>query len=329
MTRREQHLTNILRSRGVGVLIALAGIWMAWHALMAGHVMAWPPTVTPLLPAPSTWFSAMPELSFVANIAVLAGVAVLMISVNRRFNILRTGSIFFAAYFFFITCATPTVAGQLGASSLLALAVMACVGLMFSVYAERISSRRVFLSFAILSGGSLIDWSFLFYIPVFMVALGQMKLFKFKKLLAMALGLITPPWIVYGLGLAETPVVPDFFWTPPAIVAKLPPGIAFVSAVGLTVLTGFLLGSLNLLRIIGFNARSRAYNGVLALVSISTALLAIVNFTRLDVYVTLLNATVAFQVGLFFRYSASRRGYIAVLTLLAAYSGLYVWQYYN
>ncbi len=326
MTRRELHLTNILRSRGVAVIISLAGVWMAWSALVSGRVPDWPAGNTIALPSPSTWFGAMPEMSFVANIAVLAGVSAMMIFLNRQFNLLRTMSIFFVAFFMFATCATPGVAGVLSGSSILALAVMVCVWLMFSIYAERVSSRRVFLTFAVLSAGALLDYAFLLYVPVFIAGLGQMKLFRFKKLLAMLIGLVTPLWIVYGLGLAPWPRMPHFFWTPPTLVPTLPGGLPFVVTVGVTLMLGFFLGLLNLFRIFGFNARSRAYNGLLTLVSVATGIFAIVNFTHLQFYVTLLNASVAFQVGFFFRYTASRRGYILILSLLAIYAGLYIWQ---
>ena len=68
-----------------------------------------------------------------------------------------------------------------------------------------------------------------------------------------------------------------------------------------------------------------AYNGFLALLGIYTGILAIINFTALPDYMTLLNACVAFQVGHFFRATASRRGYILIVLLFAAYTSLYLW----
>ena len=88
---------------------------------------------------------------------------------------------------------------------------------------------------------------------------------------------------------------------------------------------GFICGTTALLRILGYNARARAYNGFLALLGVYTGVLAIINFTALDTYVPLLNAGVAMQVGHFFRASATRRGYIVILALIAAYAGLYFW----
>ncbi|MCM1163899.1 MAG: hypothetical protein NC339_06605 [Muribaculaceae bacterium] len=328
MTRKERLLTNILRSKGVAVIISLVALWMAWQALLSGKVSFWPGGNSVVFPSPSEWFSIFPELSFMINAAGLICVGAMMIVINRRYNLLRTMSVFFAAFFMLCTCAMPGVACQFSSSVLLALVVVTCIRLMFSIYAHRVSSRRVFLIFTLLSAGATVDYGFLLYIPVFIIALGQMKLFKFKKLLAMILGIITPPWIVYGLGLAPWPEMPRVFWTPPTEAFTLPGGLPMLITVGFTLLTGFLLGMVNLIKIIGFNARSRAFNGMLVMVSAFTGVFAIVNFTHLYFYVTLLNACVAFQVGLFFRYVASQRGYILMLFLLASYACLYVWQIY-
>ena len=144
-------------------------------------------------------------------------------------------------------------------------------------------------------------------------------------IIAALIGLITPAWIVFGLGLMPLPRLPHIFFTPPALLLQAPGGWPFLCTVLLTMVTGFLFGSTALLRILGFNARARAYNGFLALLGIYTGVLALINFTALPDYVTLLNACVAFQIGHFFRATASRRGYIVILVLLAAYTALYIW----
>lgn len=311
MTRRETRFTNILRSRGVGCILAALSAWMTWRCL-------------PGLPA-TGGLGVFPELSCVANYAVLLAIAVAMVAINRSFTLLRTLSVFFAAYFLFITGVTPGVAGVFGTSSLLAAVMMLCMWTLFTIYNERRSDRRIFLIFCLLSAGALIDWKFLFFVPLFFVGIAQMRILRFKKVIAAIIGLITPPWIVFGLGLMPLPRLPHIFFTPPAMLLDMPGGWPFLCTVLLTMASGFVFGTTSLLRILGFNARARAYNGFLALLGIYTGLLAVVNFTALPDYVTLLNACVAFQIGHFFRATASRRGYILILALLAAYTGLYVW----
>lgn len=326
MTRREKHFTNVLRSRGVGLLIALAGVWMLWHALQSGRVPTLPGGNSYAIRLPGVWFGAAETLSFALSVTGLFATAGVMVRINRQFNLLRTMSVFFTAFFIFISCSIPVATSRAGVPVLLALVVMVCVWLMFSVYATRASSRRVFLVFTLLSAGGLIDYGFLLYVPVFLVGLGQMKLFRFKKLLAALLGLVTPLWIVYGLGLADSVSIPYIFFTSPSLLRTLPGGIPFVASIGFSIVTGIMLGGVNLFRILGFNARARAYNGLMSLVAISTVVFAIINFSHIWLYVPLLCVAEAFQVGLFFRYFANRRGYIPVLCLMGAYVALYLWQ---
>lgn len=311
MTRKETRFTNFIRSRGVGAIIAVVSAWMTWRAL---------PSLTP-----SGWLGFMPELSWGVNFAVLSATAWAMIAINRQFNILRTLSVFFAAYFLFITCSTPFMSCFAGTSSVLAACMIFCMWILFTLYNEPHSNRRIFLIFAILSVGTLYDWKFLFFIPLFVIGLAQMSILRTKKIIAALIGIFTPPWIVFGLDLMPIPQLPHIFFTPPTILLQSPEALPFLCTVLLTMAIGFLLGSINLLRILGFNARARAYNGFLALLGIYTGILAIINFTALPDYMTLLNACVAFQVGHFFRATASRRGYILIVLLFAAYTSLYLW----
>lgn len=312
MTKKETRFTNILRSRGVACIIAGLTAWMTWRCL-------------PSLNRPAGQFGISPELSCVLNFALLIVIAVSMIAINRSFTLLRTLSVFFAAYFLFITGATPGVAASAGISSLLATAMILCMWILFTIYNQRISDRRIFLIFCILGTGALFDWKFLFFVPLYIVGMAQMRILRFKKIIAALIGIITPTWIVFGLDLMPLPALPHIFFTPPSLLLEAPGGWPFLCTVLLTMATGFLFGSTALLRILGFNARARAYNGFLAMLGIYTGLLAIINFTALPDYVTLLNACVSFQVGHFFRATASRRGYIVILILLAAYTALYIW----
>lgn len=311
MTRKETRFTNFIRSRGVGAIIAVVSAWMTWRAL---------PSLTP-----SGWLGFMPELSWGVNFAVLSATAWAMIAINRQFNILRTLSVFFAAYFLFITCSTPFMSCFAGTSSVLAACMIFCMWILFTLYNEPHSNRRIFLIFAILSAGTLYDWKFLFFVPLFVIGLAQMRILRTKKIIAALIGIFTPPWIVFGLDLMPIPQLPHIFFTPPTILLQSPEALPFLCTVLLTMAIGFLLGSINLLRILGFNARARAYNGFLAVLGIYTGILAIINFTVLPDYMTLLNACVAFQVGHFFRATASRRGYILIVLLFAAYTSLYLW----
>lgn len=308
------------------MLLSVGSMWLAWRSLVSGTLPT--PAGPDSVVFRGLWdgLTMLPTLSCLASFACIAAVALMMVMVNKQFNLLRTMSVFFAAFFVVATCATPSVASWFGSGSLLALVVMGCMWMMYGIYSERDCTRRLCLIFALLTAAATIDYHFLLYLPVFIIGMGQMRIFRFKTALAALLGILAPPWIVYGLGLAPLPAMPRIFWTPPSAILTLAGGVPFVVTVGYTLLLGVSMWVLNLFRILSFNARARAYNGLLLLIGVATGIYAVINFTYLPFYVTLLNACVAFQVGLFFRYSASRRGYIFVLSMLAGYVGLYIWQ---
>lgn len=324
MTSGELKFTRIIRSRGIAFLIAIASIVMTIQAWELGKVSPIKSDMSLVLPAPCEWLEDS-WISMWVNVVLLLGITALMVAINRSTNLLRTISVFFGAFFLLSTASTPIVAGQLSASAPLALIVILCMWVMFSIYSVRASSRRVFLVFFLLSIGSLIQYAFLLYVPVFVIGLGQMRILKFKKLIAALLGLITPPWIIYGLGIVPLPSLPVFFFTPPTLLMGMEGAWPFITTVVFTLVIGFLTGTINLLKIIGFNAQARAYNGLMMLISISTGIFAIINFTNLPFYVTLLNACVAFQIGHFFRITVMKRGYIFIVACMIIYVALYSW----
>ena len=324
MTRKEVTFTRIIRSRGMAIIIALAAIFMTVQAYAFGKIPHIPDFRTIAFPTPSEWVSSS-LISMWVNMALVGATAEVMILINRHFNLLRTTSVFFVAYFAFTMAATLAVLGQLSASSILALFVMGGIWILFSIYDIRPSSRRVFLAFFLLGLGLMVEYTFALYIPLFIAGLGLMKILRVKKIIAASLGIITPAWIAWGLDIVPVPEAPHFEFTPPALVLSTPTLWPLLASAALTLLTGFFFGCFNLLKIMGFNAQARAYNGLLALISISTGIFAIVNFTNIAFYTTVLNACVAFQVGHFFRLTVMRRGYIAVMTVMIAYLGIYIW----
>lgn len=328
MTRKEVNFTRIIRSRGMAILFGILSVVMVFQAWVAGRIPALHTSMTVAFASPSGWISDS-WLSMWVDMALIAGTGMLMIAINRSFNLLRTLSVYFAAFFMLATASTPIVAGQFGGAVLLAIVVLLAMWIMYTIYAVRASSRRVFLVFFLLGCGAMVQYAFLLYAPVFLIGLGQMRILKFKKIIATLLGLITPAWIVWGLGLLPLPALPVIEFTPPSMLLSTPGGWPFLITVAFSLCLGFLTGMVNLIKIIGFNSQARAYNGLLMLISIATGVFAIINFTNLAFYVILLNACVAFQVGHFFRFTSMRRGYLFVTSFMVIYFGLYLWSMFG
>lgn len=325
MKPAEQRITRFLRTR-----------WFTFSVIAIALLTAFfPEHNTPvsltvsdhgiLFPSPYLWTS---DLSFSRWLALAVNMSVvfLMVYLNRRFNMMRTMNLLFVAMFMLMESATPSTLMCFSGGQLAALVIMSCLGAMYSVYNAPVLIKRVFLVFCALSACSLIQAGFPVYIAVFIIGSAQMRIFSLRTLAAAILGIITPLWIVLGLGFASfsgfhlPQLVNPFSSLPIQVSLQL-----FVT-VGVTLLTGLVTGTANLLRIISLNARTRAYSSLLALIGIVTGLMAMLDFTNIEFYIPLLNACTAFQLGYFFRFNASRRAYLPVLILIAAYISLWIWK---
>ena len=259
------------------------------------------------------------------NLCLNLGVALLTVYINRAFNVLRSLTSLVATMFLAMQIASPSVLGQFYGGTLLAIVAMLGIMLLFSVFTDPVGQRRVFLIFFLLGGAAFTQVAYLFYVPVFMLGCVQMRVFTFRTFLAALLGLITPPWILFGFGI----VGPGEMRWPGMVVAwslfDEADKLQALVTVGFTLLVGTVFTVANILKILSYNSRVRAFNGFLTMLLIFTAIFILVNFNDFTFYIPLLNCLVAYQVGHFFTYRRHRRSYVPILLLVLAYGALYVW----
>lgn len=320
----EQRLSGFVRSKAMVMLLTAAAIIMTLHAGPSPCAAGASATGRFLLPPASEWFPS-PATAMWVNLGVMILVAAMMFYINRRFNILRTQSVIYSGLFLFMTAATPQIATQFTGSSMLAAALFGAVILYFSDYNNPSRTRPLFLAALFIGIIGLFGVTAYLYIPVLIVGLVQMRIFSVRSLAAMVIGILTPIWIVWGLGIAELDYEPAPFFIPVTDLFGSQCGICLIAAVGVTLLAGLILGSAVLIKILSFNARIRSLNGFISVVSIASGLLTLVNYSNMQFYVTVLNATVAFQLAHFLRINRKRSGYIVAIMLIAVYAGLYVW----
>jgi len=264
--------------------------------------------------------------SALLNLGLTAVIALLVVYVNRAFNVLRSLTWLVATMFIAMQASVPMALGQFYGGTMLALIVAVVCALMFSIYDDPLPQRRVFLVFLLFSLAAFTQVGYLFYFPVLLAGMMQMRVFSLKTFLAALLGVMTPPWILFGFGIVDPLSLhfPSFSFDLPTIPAlrELAPTLA---AVVFTMVVGIIFLVANLLKILSYNARTRAYNGFLTMMLIFTIVAMFLHFSNFAFYLPLLNSLVAYQVGHFFTYRRHNRSYIAIMLLLGCYAGLYVW----
>lgn len=276
-------------------------------------------------PSPNLWFSGAPLNAMLANMLALVITAVLMAAVNSRFTILRSFSVTFVSLFLVMTAATPSVACTFEGGALLAPVILLSMAALFACYHRPDRTGLVYLAFLLPAAGSLVQYGFAIYLPVLLIGCAQMRVLTPKACMAALLGIVTPWWLWWAFARHPQLRMPEFmflFDSPEAANRSLP----LMCTMGLTILTALITGSANFLKIFSFNARARALNGLLTIVTLTTLVMFFVDFTNLVFYITLLNVTVAFQVGHCFALFARKRSYLLVMGLVAAYMGMFTWR---
>lgn len=324
----ERRITAFLHARGATLLFLMASCVVACVAWSRGLVLPVVPDLGLGLPAPAEWMGAHTFWSLLLNMAVNVAVGMLVIWINRAFNTLRSLTALGATFFYVFQCASPPLLAQFYGGMLLVLVAMLCVVLLFSVYGRADGAQQpVYLIFFLLTAGGFTQISFLLFVPVFLFGCLQMRVFNMRTVLAALLGVLTPPWLLFGFGI----VSPEQMHWPRMVVAwELFDTAEMVKALvenGFTLVMGMTFMMLNLLKILSYNSRTRAFNGFINVIWIATALFTVINFNDFAFYMPLLNALTGYQAAHFFTYRRNRRSYVPVLLLIAVYVVFSIWSF--
>ena len=303
------------------VAMALVMMWISWHFgdfYPEGfeHGLA--------LDSPNQWFGDR-SVSCLFSILACALTGAMMVVQNRTFNILRSYSVTFIGLFILMSAALPSVALAFNGGSLLAPVMMLCLMTLMASYRRTEMTRRVFLVFCLLSAGAMVQYGFIMFLPVMLMGMAQMQIMTLRSLVASLLGIATPWIILLTFGYDTQPLfrTPEFV----SIFEEMPEpkAVHFLITVGITLLISLGIGLANIFKILTFNAKARAMNGLLSVTTVMTMAMTIIDITNIYFYVTLLNACTAYQVGHFFAMNVRRRGYLLPLTLTLGYTALWVW----
>lgn len=320
----ERDITLLLHSRwGAGMLLALAVAGAIAAYLRQAVVPIWFDLSLGLTP-PGKWLpEGLPSL--IAGLTANVAIGALTLAINRAFNVLRSLTTLVAGLFFVMQLGLPSLLCQFYSGTLLALVFLTCTALLFSTYGSREGQRNVFLAFFLTSLAAFTNISFALYLPILLMGCVQMRVFNGRTLIAAALGIITPAWLLIGFGVVkvENLVIPHWLmawahWGDSQMLRAL-----IVTA--FTLFTAVMFVVINLLKILSYNSRVRAFNGFLTMTLIFTAIYTIFDFGSFRFYLPLLNCLTAYQAAHFFTYRRSRRGYIPILILVLIYCGFFSW----
>ena len=276
--------------------------------------------IVSIVPSPLIASATVRALTATLMMAAAMG---LMSAINRWFNLTRSTSPAYLGFTALLLGALPGLLLTGTGGFALALIVIFGILVMFTVYDRPRNTRRVFLLFFLLGCGACVQSAYLIYAAVFVPACGQMRCFTLRSLMAALLGIFTPLWLLCGSGLVSPEALKMPVFEPISVEALKAYPVDVVIFTASIVTLSFVTMVINVLKVYGFNAKTRAVTGVMAVMTLTTEVMCFVDWGQLHAMLPLLYCLTALQCALTVHFYSSRRGYLLALTVMALCGAIY------
>lgn len=277
------------------------------------------------LPSPTSW-----PLNSISSLTLSIGfnllIMLLMLLINKTYNVLRAMTWLPIGLFAIMQGAIPRQVLMLSSGSFVCLVIILCLFMMFGTYDNRGSVRTVFMTFLLLSLASATQYCFIIFIPVFWIICLQMRVLTPRVFTGSVLGILTvwinlPGFGIIDIGDIRFPAISNIFSS-----LDMRTALYLVTLTGITVLMLTTSILANVMKTIAYNARARAYNGALLIISLTAIAAIMFDYDNCLAYVPLLNFSAAYQITHYFVNHRYERQYIAVLAVTGVYIALYFWR---
>lgn len=153
-----------------------------------------------------------------------------------------------------------------------------------------------------------------------------MRIFSLRSVLASLMGLATPWVILIGLGIVPVDMIQFPLPQVASFSAAAPDDVPMLVTVATTAFLTLAAWLQNAMKILSYNARYRAFQSVLSVLSLVSILAVTLDYTRVMAYIPLLNCCAAMQAAhLFAAVHRREKSYLAILSLVFIYILFYLW----
>lgn len=248
------------------------------------------------LPSPNLW-DINPVSSWIINTVLLGGCAAAGFFLNRTYNFIRSTHPVLTSLFFVMSASNPWTTGYLSSSTLLCVANLLCLSVMFRTFRSDNATQEMFVIGTFISVGSMFQYAFLPMILAYVCSAVVMKVFRVKEILAMGMGLVAPYWVGIGLGL-----IPLRWFSLPQLTnlfndyAHASELFVLLLSVCMAVFCGLILGLNNSIKLYAGNSRVNAMNLTITFVGVVCSVCVVIDFSNMMAYLATLYFTVAVQV---------------------------------
>ena len=299
-----------------------------WFAVIAGILLAVTAAVAAMsgeVPPPEAGsgvffnipgaFIDNPWLSMAVNVGCIIGIGVLMLLLNKMFNFVKSLTFVGAASFFLLEAATPLSSSALNTGTLLAMLLAVGVMVLFGCYQDKHAQGPVFLVMCVLAFGAMVHWAVVMLIPAFLLGFAYLRAMNWRSVVAAAIGLFTPFWIVLGLGVASPGDFQLLELNPLWESLDLQQVRLLVAWVAVAVILAVTLSAVNLLAIYNYRLQLRVYNAFFLLTTLLAVGAMSIDYRNLMAYLPLLNLCLSVQIAHAFTINKFPKRYFFIIAL--------------
>lgn len=322
---REDDINIYISGRSFSAVMVCITIIASFVAFISGRIPALESNYGVCIPSSNIWISNA-LISWTINLICIIAIGILLITFNKRFNFLHGVTSIATTIFLLLELSIPSLSVQLFDGTMLCLVAVLTMAILFSTYQSPHLTPRIYLMFGIVSLCSLFQFAFAFLIPMLIWGMIEMHSFSIKGFIAATLGILTPFWILIGLGIIDLNdfVIPqivnifsDVAWRNITIL---------ILSIGFTILMGIVFWLASIFQLLKYKSQIRACNEYIGSLMLATIIMIGVDYKNILTYVPLLNYCVAICIAHFFITNSYKRRYIIFFLIVAIYITLYVWR---
>lgn len=252
-----------------------------------------------VFPSPDQW-DIPGSWGEIINVAILGLCAPTVFLINKHFSLLRSSLPFWALFFLPLTCSMLPVSGKLTSAVILLPVTLMMFVAIFNSYRIRNATKNSFFIATCISAGAMIQYAFLPYIVAIALSMLTMKALRIKELLAMVFGIISPWWMLMGLGVIG---YRDFTLPSPQNIftSTVDPSVfPLLLGTGIAAVVALLLSLYNGIRLYAGNTKIRSYNNVVNVFGFISLIAIMFDIDNICAYLGVLNLWIGLQFANFF-----------------------------
>lgn len=264
------------------------------------------------LPPPSQWVGS-DFLSWLLNFVLLGLCATGAWLLNTTYNFIRSTQPVLPAVFVVVCASNPAITDGLSSSLILCGVNIICLWFLFGSYDSRNATQTLFTVATFVSLGTMFEYAFLPMAIVYIIAAFSMKAMRIKEFCAFILGLLSPWWIVLGIGLIS---IHDLRIPAPFLIFDDPTraeeSFLLMVAAGLAIFISIFFGAADAMRIYAGNSQVNAMNGVIYWLGIICVACMIFDFANMFAYLATLYFCMSVQIANFCALRQLRHEWLVV-----------------